>query len=285
MTTPSFPATSRTVVVTGCSSGIGLATAVELARAGWTVVATLRDPRRGDALRAAVREAGLTVDVAELDVTDDASVAACLSGVVARHGHLDALVNNAGQGHLGTLEQEELAAFTAVIDLNLVGTARVTRAALPLLRASAGRVVSVTSVGGVVGQPFNEAYCAAKFGVEGLMESLAPLAASVGVHVAVVEPGAVASAFVANVGVENSALAANPGPYAPALAAYRQRTAAAFAAAQEPVDVAAVVRRALEDPHPLFRYPTSAGSAALTAVKLADTDGQAVQAFTRGWLH
>ena len=275
------------VLITGTSTGIGLATAVGAARAGWRTVATLRDPDRAGPLRAAADAAGVgdLLEVRRLDVVDESSVTACVADVVARHGRLDAVVNNAGAGHVGTLERETVDDVRAVLEVNFFGVLHVTRAALPHLRAANGRLITVTSVGGVVGQPFNEAYCAAKFAVEGFMESLAPVAAAVGVSVCVVEPGAVASEFVANVGIDADTAVAAAGPYGPALRAYLGRSAAAFAAAQSPAEAAAAVVATLTDPEPAPRVQTSPAARRFVAVKLADTDGLAVTALTADWLH
>ncbi|MFI6765599.1 SDR family NAD(P)-dependent oxidoreductase [Streptomyces sp. NPDC050355] len=270
---------SKNVLITGTSSGIGLATAVAAARSGWHVVATMRDTAKAGALLAAAEEVGVTVDVRALDVTDPASVEACLAGL----DRLDAVVNNAGAGHVGTLEQESVDDVRAVMEVNFFGVLHVTKAALPLLRASAGRVVTVTSVGGVIGQPFNEAYCAAKFAVEGFMESLAPVAATAGVSVSVVEPGAVASEFVSNVGLADNVLE-QAGPYAPALSAYLDRTRGAFADAQTPQDVAAQVVELLAAERPAFRVLTSDAARAFVGPKLKDLDGSAVQDATSAWL-
>ncbi|MFG1674439.1 SDR family NAD(P)-dependent oxidoreductase [Micromonospora sp. NPDC049282] len=274
------------VLITGTSTGIGLATAVGAARAGWRTVATLRDPRRAGPLRDAADAAGVgdLLEVRRLDVVDEASVAACVADVVARHGRLDAVVNNAGAGHVGTLEQETVDEVRTVLEVNFFGVLHVTRAALPHLRAVNGRLITVTSVGGVVGQPFNEAYCAAKFAVEGFMESLAPVAATVGVSVCVIEPGAVASEFVANVGIDPDAAVAAAGPYGPALRAYLDRSSGAFAAAQSPADAAAAVVATLTDPEPAPRVQTSPAARQFVAIKLADTDGLGVTALTAGWL-
>ncbi len=215
-----------TALVTGTSTGIGLATAVGLAAAGHRVIGTMRDPGRADALLAAAETAGIEVEVAALDVTD----AAAAADLVARLGTIDVLVNNAGQGSLGTLEQLDDAALQAQLDVNYLAVARLTRLVLPGMRAAgSGRVVTVTSVGGAVGQPFADAYCAAKFAVEGLMQSLAPVAARFGVTVSIVEPAAVGSAFVANVAGRDRDPGAADDPYAPLLAAYLDRTTAAFA--------------------------------------------------------
>jgi NAD(P)-dependent dehydrogenase (short-subunit alcohol dehydrogenase family) len=136
----------------------------------------------------------------------------------------------------------------------------------------------------VVGQPFNDAYCAATFAAQGLLESLAPVAAGFGVHVAVVEPGAVASSFVDNA-VDSLATLGGAGvPYAGAFAAYRVRTAGAFDAAQDPRDVAAVIVRAATEDRPRFRYLTSEAAVAFTALKLSDPDGSRVIGATTGWL-
>ncbi|MFE1765415.1 SDR family oxidoreductase [Streptomyces angustmyceticus] len=276
---------SKVVLITGTSSGIGLAAAVAAARAGWQVVATLRDPGRADALRAAAAEAGVEVDVRRLDVTDEASVAAAIDGVVADHGRLDAVINNAGAGHLGTLENESVDAVRAVMEVNFFGVLHVSKAALPHLRASGGRLITVTSVGGVVGQPFNEAYCAAKFAVEGYMESLAPVAARLGVTVSVVEPGAVATEFVNNIGLDLAGEVAAAGPYADTLRAYLDRTVAQFGnGAQTPAEAAGTVLEALTADRPAFRLQTSDWARDFTGVKLADLDGSAVLGLTGGWV-
>ena len=272
-----------TVLVTGTSSGIGLATAVAAARAGWRVVATMRDTGRSAALREAAAAAGVTdlIDVRALDVIDPA--ATCVEDVVAEYGRLDAVINNAGAGHLGTLERESIDDVRAVFEVNFFGVLNVTKAALPHLRAARGRLITVTSVGGVVGQPFNEAYCGAKFAVEGFMESLAPVVAAHGVRVCVVEPGPVASEFVANVGFDPAQLEA-AGPYAPQLRAYIERTRGAFADAQTSEDAAASIVDVLTADKPAFRVQTSPAARAFSGAKLSDLDGSVVQSLTAGWV-
>ncbi|MFF0431552.1 SDR family NAD(P)-dependent oxidoreductase [Streptomyces sp. NPDC004327] len=278
--------TEKTVLITGTSSGIGLAAAVGAAGAGWTVIATMRDTGKAEPLLKAAEEAGVAdrVRVKRLDVVDAASVTACLDEVIAEHGRLDALVNNAGAAGVGTIEQSSLDDVRATMEVNFFGVVTATKAALPHLRASGGRVVTVTSVGGVVGQPFNEAYCAAKFAVEGFMESLAPVAAAVGVDVTVVEPGAVASEFVANLGLDIPAVLAGAGPYAPALQAYLARTQGSFANAQSPAEAAAPVVEALTAERPAFRVQTSQWAREFVGTKLADLDGSAVQTLTHAWV-
>lgn len=287
MSTPSASAatSARTVLITGTSSGIGLAAAVAAARAGWRTVATLRDTGRADALRKAAAEAGVELDIRQLDVVDEASVAAAVEGVIADYGRLDAVVNNAGAGHVGTLELESVADVREVMEVNFFGVLNVSKAALPHLRATGGRLITVTSVGGVIGQPFNEAYCAAKFAVEGYMESLAPVAGAVGVGVSVIEPGAVATEFVNNIGLDLEARIAAAGPYSDALRHYVERTVGQFMnGAQTPAGAAESVMEALTADRPAFRIQTSQWARDFTGTKLADQDGSAVVGMTGTWV-
>ena len=210
----------KTLLITGTSSGIGLATAVAAVRAGWTTVATMRDPDRAGPLREAAEDAFL--DIRRLDVTDAASIAECLDGVRRTYGRLDAVVNNAGISNFDpTLEMSTMDNLRANLEVNFFGVIAVSRAAMPMLRASRGRLVSIGSVHGVVGQPFNEAYCAAKFAVEGFMEALAPVALEHGVAVSVVVPGFVpGTSFGRFPDINRRTIQAASGPYAPTFAAY-----------------------------------------------------------------
>jgi NAD(P)-dependent dehydrogenase (short-subunit alcohol dehydrogenase family) len=274
------------VLITGTSSGIGLAVAVAAAQAGWHSVATMRDTARAARLIEAAEAAAVVgrIEVRQLDVTDAVQIADCVGAVVTDHGRLDAVINNAGAGHLGTVEFDPVEEIRAVMDLNFFGVVQVTRAAMPHLRASHGRLMTVTSVGGVIGQPFNEAYCAAKFAVEGFMEALAPVAATVGVTVIVIEPGAVASDFVANVGVDPETMLETAGPYAGALSAYLARTRSQFTNAQSADEAAKRIVEALTADKPAFRLQTSGSAQQFVGLKLADLDGSAVQTATSGWV-
>jgi len=277
--------TDSILLVTGTSTGIGLATAVAAARNGFTVVATMRDLAKSDALRNAATSAGVDLDIQPLDVTDSASIESCFAHIHSTYGRLDAVLNNAGSGHLGTVELEPIDDVRAVMEVNFFGVVAVTKAAMPLLRESHGRLLAVSSVGGVVGQPFNEAYCAAKFAVEGFMESLTPVAATQGVRVSVIEPGAVSTEFVANVGIGETPTV-DGTPYEGAMRAYLARTAAAFdpANAQTADGVADVIVGLLTAEHPPARVQTSEAARRFAGVKLSDLDGAHVQAVTAHWV-
>ncbi|WP_282836654.1 SDR family NAD(P)-dependent oxidoreductase [Microbacterium flavum] len=279
MTTPPV------LLITGTSSGIGFSSAIAAARAGFRVVATMRDPGRSGALDEAAARAGVDVDIRQLDVTVPESISSCVAYIRETYGRLDALLNNAGAGHVGTIELEDLADVRAVFEVNFFGVVALTQAVLPLLRESRGRLVTVSSVGGVVGQPFNEAYCAAKFAVEGFMESLAPVAATQGVRVSVVEPAAVATEFVPNIGLDALQSAAGT-PYADAMSAYLARTATSFdpANAQTPDSAAEAIVAVLTAAEPPARAQTSDAARRFAGMKLADLDGSAVTSVTATWV-
>jgi NAD(P)-dependent dehydrogenase (short-subunit alcohol dehydrogenase family) len=156
----------------------------------------------------------------------------------------------------------------------------VTQAVLPVMRQQgSGRILAISSVGGLIGQPFNDAYCAAKFAVEGFYEALAPVAKRFGIHVSIVEPGAVNTEFVARVARD---VAARPEPVSPPyqrmMAAYREATTAAFARGQTPDDVARVIVEAAQAEAPHFRYVTSEFVRGVAALKYVDPTGDSVVA-------
>lgn len=270
-------------LVTGTSSGMGLHAAVELARRGHLVVATMRDPSRATALTDAAAEAGVELDVRSLDVTDHDAARACVEGVLADHGRIDVLVNNAGRGAVATAEQLSLDEVRDQLEVNYLGPVALTKLVLPGMReAGSGTVLTVTSVGGAVGQPFADAYCGAKFAVEGFMQSLAVVMLAHGVHVSVIEPAAVASDFVGN--VARPAGVTDADPYAAQLDAYLARSAGAFANAQSARDAGAAIADAATATEYRFRWQTSEGATAFVGMSLADTDGSRVLGATRGWI-
>lgn len=273
----------QVALVTGTSSGMGMHAAIQLAQAGHEVVATMRSVAKSGALQKAAEAVGVSVDVRALDVTDDDQARSVVGSVIADYGQIDLLVNNAGQGLVGTIEELSLDGLRSQIELNYIAVARMTQLVLPSMRLRrSGRIVTVTSVGGVVGQPFNEAYCASKFATEGFMESLAPVAARFGVHVSLVEPGAVATEFVAN--LRDSWEAAEAGVYRDLFAAYVRRTEAAFTNAQTAAEAGAAIVEACTAESPQLRYQTSSAAKAFAAAKLSDVDGSTIQGITRQWV-
>lgn len=176
-------------IVTGASSGIGLVTAKALATAGYRVFGTSR--------KAVANTPGITMLVA--DVTDDASVQALITEVVAQAGRIDLVVNNAGIGLLGGAEESSIVQAQRLFDVNVFGVARVVNAVLPIMRAQkGGRIINMSSILGLIPSPFNAFYAATKHAIEGYSESLDHEVRSQGIRVMLVEPGVTRTAFEEN---------------------------------------------------------------------------------------
>ena len=190
---------SKTVVVTGASTGIGFATSVVLAKAGYDVFAGVRSEAAGEPLRMAAASTPGQITPISLDVTDAASVAAAAAQVKAALGGepLFGLVNNAGIALGGPLLHQPIDEIRQVFDVNVFGLLRATQAFAPLLAATptsparSGRVINISSVGGKLGAPFIGAYAGSKHAVEGLSESLRRELMVFGIDVIVIGPGAV----------------------------------------------------------------------------------------------
>ena len=173
--------TAPVVLITGTSTGVGLHTAIAFAMAGYQTIATMRDTSKKDELLALAKANGVKIKVERLDVQKKKSIESCVKKVLRKYGDIDVLVNNAGAGFLGGLEQTSDKDLERTMGINFFGVWYVTKAVFPHMRArGSGRIITVTSVGGLIGQPFNDAYCAAKFAVEGMMEAMAPPGQTVG---------------------------------------------------------------------------------------------------------
>ena len=255
------------VLVTGCSSGFGLLTAVELARRGDHVTATMRDPSRAGRLRDALEATGADVarrvDVIQLDVTDEASV----RRAVDEAGHLDAVVNNAGVASGAPVEETTVDALTSVFDTNVFGPLRVIRAVLPAMRAQgSGHIVNVTSLAAFVSPPFMGAYAASKHAADALGEALAAEVAPFGIHVTNVAPGAYDTPMIATVDEELSALDPS-SPYAHRQRAMLVRHAELMRAEGDPSPVAVAIADAIHTDAPPGRVVVPAASSAVAGLR------------------
>jgi len=244
----------RSVLITGCSSGIGLCAAQTLKARGWRVFATARQP--GDIARLK-NEIG--VESVYLDYAEPHSISAAAEHVLsATDGTLTALFNNGGYGQPGALEDIRPEVLRAQFEVNVFGWHDLTRRVIPAMRARReGRIVFCSSVLGLIGAPYRGAYAASKFAVEALADTLRMELQGTGIHVALIEPGPIASRFVEhaieayrrNVDVEASVHRD----------IYRVRIARMEAGGQKtyklgPEAVAAKLVHALESPRPKFRY-------------------------------
>lgn len=183
----------RIALVTGASSGFGLLISTALARGGYRVVATMRDPDRREPLMQEADRLGVgdRLEVVRLDVTDPVSIEAAVAHIMERYGRIDALVNNAGYAVGGFSEEVPLEAWRAQMETNFIGVVAATQAVLPIMRRQReGTVIQIGSVSGRIGLPGYGAYAASKFAVEGFSESLRLEVAPYGIRVYLVEPGA-----------------------------------------------------------------------------------------------
>jgi NAD(P)-dependent dehydrogenase (short-subunit alcohol dehydrogenase family) len=259
---------TQTVLITGCSSGLGKSTARLFATKGWNVVATMR---RAD--RTLERDHPDHLFVQEIDVTDDASVAAAIGAGVDRFGRLDAIVNNAGISVLSMFEATPPEVIERIFQTNVFGAMRVARAAIPHLRAQqGGAIVNVSSGAGIAAMPLLSLYCASKFALEGFAESLSYELASQDIRVKLVEPGAMrTTAFTANT-MSSSQEVALPGEYK----AYFDHMLASmidypFASTEEAAVVDAVWR-AVNDRSPRLRYPAGPDVAEYTRLRWSTSE-------------
>jgi NAD(P)-dependent dehydrogenase (short-subunit alcohol dehydrogenase family) len=208
------------VLVTGTASGIGREAVAHLARAGALVVATARD-----AAKIADLAVPGSVETLALDVADAASRAAAMNEVLARHGRIDAVVNNAGYGAMLAVEDTSAATLRAMHETNVVGPHELARLALPTMRRQgSGRIVNVSSVAGHVSVPLLGAYCSTKFALRALTEALDNEVRRFGVRAVLVEPGVIRTNFgqrsLAQAKADNPTL---EGPYAPLYARWQKR--------------------------------------------------------------
>jgi NAD(P)-dependent dehydrogenase (short-subunit alcohol dehydrogenase family) len=250
----------RVWLITGCSSGFGRELVLAALAAGDRVLATARKP---ESLADLVERGGDRLRTAALDVTDPASVDAAVAAAVDAFGRVDVLVNNAGNGSVGAVEEFTMAELRELMEVMFFGAVAATKAVLPRLRAQrSGAVVMISSMGGQVTMPGFGAYCAAKFALEAVAESLAAEVAPFGVRVLVVEPGAFRTGFGGS-RMHRSA----------EIEDYRVSTAATRAAVDgmdqtqpgDPAKAAAAILRALDSDTPPLRL--ALGGDAVDAIR------------------
>ena len=245
----------KVAVVTGSSSGIGYATALHLARAGYFTFATTRNPANGIDLIKAAENENLPVKVEQLDVTDPDSIKDFMSRISEAAGRIDILVNNAGYVLLGSLEDLSIKEIQDQFDTNLLGTIRVTQHVLPVMRAQrGGTIVNISSGVGRFGLPGMSAYVSTKFAIEGLSESLAYELSPFGIKVVLIEPGVVKTKIFKNTVVGQGALRED-SPYSSMLGTLNASFESLLENASTSDQVAATILQAISSSEPKLRYP------------------------------
>jgi NAD(P)-dependent dehydrogenase (short-subunit alcohol dehydrogenase family) len=257
---PMSETASKAVLVTGCSSGIGRATAAHLAERGWTVYAT-------------ARQVGSIADLGEkgckllaLDVCDEDSMQRAVEGVVGAEGAVGILVNNAGYSQSGAIEEVPLDAVRRQFETNVFGLVRLTQLVLPGMRAQRwGKVVNVSSMGGKLTFPGGGHYHATKHAVEAISDALRFEVRGFGIDVIVIEPGLIKTAFGETAASSIEAATPREGPYAEFNSAVARETAEIYEGplarlGAGPEAVARVIEKAIRARRPKTRYPVTASA-------------------------
>ena len=183
-------------LVTGCSSGIGLETAISLAREGHFTYATMRNMKKSEDLDKIVNDEGLPIKILELDVDDEESVDNTIAKIMEEKGRIDTLVNNAGWGMWGTVEDVSIEEFKQQFETNFFSIIRMIQKVAPIMRKQkSGNIVNVSSVAGRIGFPVSPAYISSKFALEGLSECLRFELGPFGINVIIIEPGVIKTNF------------------------------------------------------------------------------------------
>lgn len=245
----------ETVLITGASSGIGLATALYMAERGYSVIGTSRSIQRLAALQSEAADRGLRVSTVELDINSAEAIVDVIPRLIDEHEGIEVLVNNAAYGlwgPSGSISADELG---AQFETNFFAPFRLIEALLPgMVEKGKGTIVNVSSILGRIGVPFNGAYCASKYALEGLSESMRVELWPLGVRVVVVEPGYIRTNFH-----QNQVIAAKAGskdlPHTPHARTYRERLSVFERMfSREPIKVARVIHKAVQSRRPRFRY-------------------------------
>jgi NAD(P)-dependent dehydrogenase (short-subunit alcohol dehydrogenase family) len=193
----------RTVLVTGCSSGIGLATCHVLARNNFMTYGTVRNLSKAKKIQDLINRENLSLKILRLDVNDNQSIKIAVKKILTDTGRIDVLINNAGYGMFGPVEEITTQEVKKQFETNFFGTIRLIKAIVPIMRKQGnGTIVNISSMVGRFGVPLNSAYVSSKFAVEGLSESISFELEEFGIRVIVIEPGVVKSDFFHNVKVK-----------------------------------------------------------------------------------
>ena len=256
------------VVVTGTSTGIGQATAITLARAGHTVFAGMRNLDRGGELREIASKEKLPINIVQLDIDSDNSVENAFKQILSEKGQIDVLVNNAGIGARGYIEEAPIAAFRQVMETNFFGGLRCIKAVVPSMRErKSGCIINITSVAGQFAMPPQGPYAASKWAFEGLSECLAQELSPFNVRVAIVEPGVIATPLTTT---------PRPTPPPSPYSMHGRRMGALFAASlskpTSPFEVAKTIQDIVDSKSTKLRNPSGADGALLINWRKNKTD-------------
>lgn len=266
---------NKVALVTGSSSGMGFATAIMLARAGIHTYASMRNLKKSKTITELASTENLALQVVQLDVIDKKSVKEAITKIVTEKERIDVLVNNAGYGLFGSLEDISIEELKAQFETNFFGVIRVTQLVLPIMRKQkSGTIVNVSSVGGRIGLPVLSAYHSTKFALEGLSESMSYELEPFGIRVVIIEPG------VIRTNIMNSSIIAKKAqdPKSPYFSLI-QKVENNFKLMMEnesspPEEVAKVILGVVTSENPQLRYTVGNDAATMIQARVSMSDNQ-----------
>ena len=259
----------KVAILTGSSSGIGFETALALAREGYYTYATMRDTKKGNQIKEIAKKEYLKLEVIELDVDKDETVQAAINKIMKERNRIDVLVNNAGYGLFGCLEDLSMDDLKAQFETNFFGVVRTLQVVIPIMRKQkSGTIVNVSSVAGRIGFPVSPAYISSKFALEGLSESMRYELSPFGINTIIIEPGVIKTNFMSSM---KKSIKSD--------SAYKDITNKVIMGISMmagmgtlPQEVARTIIKAIKSDNPLPRYTVGNDAAMFLEAKKAKTD-------------
>ena len=260
----------KIALVTGSSSGIGLETALSLARDGYHTFASMRNLGKAGELEHAAKKENLSIEIIELDVDKEESIISVIKKIIEKHGRIDTLVNNAGYGQFGCTEDVSVDDFRKQFETNFFSIVRIIQEIAPIMRKQkSGNIINISSVAGRIGIPGSPAYSSSKFALEGLGECLRYELGQFGIKIAMIEPGVIKTNFFESMKIPESKKEPK----------YKELTDNILAGLKmmvemgtPPSQVADVVMKAIHDDEMLPRYVVGTDAAMFIEAKTSKTD-------------
>tara|TARA_B100000929_G_scaffold172693_1_gene136793 strand:+ start:2393 stop:3238 length:846 start_codon:yes stop_codon:yes gene_type:complete len=261
----------KVAIVTGSSSGIGLETSLALARDGFYTFASMRDINKDEKIKEAIEKENLNIEILQLDVDSEESVNSAINTIIEKKGQIDVLINNAGYGMWGTVEDVSIDEFKKQFETNFFSIIRLIHKVAPIMRnRGSGNIVNVSSVAGRIGFPVSPAYISSKFALEGLSESLRFELMPFGVNVIIIEPGVIKTNFFDSMKLAEKAQQDST---------YKEITEKVISGVKmmaemgtHPKEVADVIIKAINEEKPLPRYVVGNDAMMFLEAKKMKTD-------------
>ena len=261
---------NKVAIVTGSATGIGHEIATHLARNGFRTYASMRNLQKANGITEMAKNENLPLTPIQLDVTDNISITKAIDTVINESGRIDVLVNNAGYGLVGSIEDMSVEELKAQYETNVFGVFRVTKAVLPHMRKQhSGSIINISSIAGRIALPLYSAYVSTKFAIEGLSESMAYELEPFGIKVVIIEPGAIKTNFRREQAAKGSS---EDSPYSSMMQSPSNAIEKMLKHRLYPEEVAKTVIQAIENPKPKLRYIVGKDAEELIELRRTSTD-------------